>query len=504
MNTNPLVLIALDATDWRQCQKFIARGKMPNLERLMKSGSYGILQDEESICDLGLFNVIFSGQTREEIGYIDFRQIIQGTYNLIHDVEGEDFGDNPFWGQYHGTQAKVCILDVYDARLLPELNGVQVGQWTINNMKRKTVVYPQSLLNEIPALQQQLNADQVVPSTVEASLKVFEKLKARINAKQEVYSKILKKDNYDFIAIGFGEIHCADHQFFDFNENDPNHKKALLGTAAEEIYHMTDKCIGALLQLITANANVVVVSQSGILPLFPFESFVSKVCQTLGYQKMKSKSLAAYLSPLNWYRSIFPQAFRFQLSRILLTKKQRDQQLTDSFENGTDWSTTKVFAYPTMFHLFLKVNLIGREPQGTVSLLEYDQLIAEIMEDLKLFVDSTSQQPIFKKITKVKGTLSVEIPFKLPDIMASFNSFDYFVKTITHPKGYVIHQEENFFFRSNEHSDYGFFVASGSDIPKYGEMKDVNFKDMAPTLTALAGIKNDLKYRGENIFTNNL
>jgi predicted AlkP superfamily phosphohydrolase/phosphomutase len=502
--TNPLVLFPIDAIDWFYCQEYIAKGLMPNLQSLMNDSSYGVLKDKDSICELGLFNIMFTGQSREEIGYYDFRQIIPGSYKLKNHVEGEDFGDDPFWSSYKGTDKKICILDVYDARIVNDVKGVQLAHWTLNNMKRNTIVYPETLADIYPELKIQLKCNQIIPADDANSLHVFTNLLKRLDQKLETYSKIIQSEDFDFIAIGFGEAHCAGHQFFDYlnysTENTDDNTKLILSEAIEKIYQKIDFLIGEFISILPEKSNIVVISNVGIDALYPYEMFINRVCSVLGYQVFKKKSLLQAVSPLNLGRKIVPLKVRYKLRRLFIDINKQDQDLANSFENSTDWSKTKIFASPTFFNLYLRVNLKGREEQGIVDIKDYDEFVDKVCEQLKGFVDEETNQPIFKEIIKAKGVFSEDIPFNNPDILASFNSSTNPVKSISHKEGYRIVQEENFFFRSTEHSEYGFFIAKGPDVKINGEIKNVNYRDIAPTLVNLAGIKNDVNYVGNIVF----
>lgn len=502
--TNPLVIFPIDACDWNFCQDFIAKGLMPNLNKLMSDASYGVLKDEDSICELGLFNIMFSGQSREEIGYFDFRQVIPGTYKIKHDVEGEDFGADPFWAKYKDTDKKICVLDVYDARIVDDVDGVQLAHWTVNNMKRNTIVIPKTLEDKYPELKTQLIENQLVPATDTENIKIYNNLLKRLNQKLETYSKIIQSDNFDFIAIGFGEAHCAGHQFFDYlnlsEENIKDKNKLILSKSIETIYQKIDFLIGEFISILPKNSNIVVLSNVGMSSLYPFENFINQVSSTLGYQIFKKGTFIQSISPINLIKKTLPLKFKYKLRRLFVSKKSQDQGLSDMFEYGTDWTKTKLFAYPSMFNLYLRVNLKGREEQGIVELKDYDEFVDKVCNELKGFIDDDTKLPIFKEIIKAKGVFSNEIPNNNPDIFASFCSSGLPVKSISHKDGYRITQDENFFFRSSEHSEYGFFIGKGPDISQKGELKNVKFRDIAPNLINLSQLKNIDNKLKTNIF----
>lgn len=475
---NPLVVFFLDAADIDFCEKFMNAGLMPNLKRFRDNSLFATVQDPDSIVELGTYNVVFTGKSREEIGYYEFRQLVPGTYKIAHDVEGGDFEGEQFWEKLKGTGKKVCILDVFDSKLVPDLEGVQVFNWSVNNMKRATKVVPSTLLNEIPELKTQQLFNQISPATEKQSLQLLQDLLTRLDKKVEVYAEILKKDAFDFIAIGFGELHCAGHQFFDYlewNKADltSTQKKRLAG-AMEEIFSKFDACLGELLKLVPPHSNKVIMSQTGNFGVYPIESLNEQLCVKLGYQKLNSENQS--LSLKTKFKNLLPISTRIKLSRLIFTKKQRDEILSKQFETQTNWKETKVFSIPTMFHTFLRVNLKGREPDGIVLESEYEALVNKICNELSLLTDKKSGKPVYDKIIKVKGVFSEIIPYKLPDIIASLNGFDYFLTEIDYNNEFTIYQSENVFFRSNEHTGLGFVMIQSEK--QNIDLKGITFNKM--------------------------
>ena len=459
---SPVVAFFLDAADINYCEKFISMGLMPNLEKFKNKSIFSTIKDKDSIVELGTYNVVFTGKTREEIGYYEFRQLIPGSYEITHDVEGGDFEGEQFWEKLKNTDKKVCILDVFDAKLVNDLKGVQVANWSINNMKRPTQTIPASLINEFPDLKTQLLFNQIAPATEDESLDLLNKLLYRLEKKVEVYTQIIQRDNYHFIAIGFGELHCAGHQFFDYLdvkfENSQNEKYAKLSKAMETVFAKFDECLGQLLQLFPSEYNKIIMSQTGNFGVFPIEHFNEQLCKKLNLQT--EVSTQSFFTKI---KQLIPLETRIKLSRYIFNKTQRDKILSKQFASNTDWANTKAFTIPSMFHTFIRINLEGREPNGIVKASDYDIIVDEICNKLKFFTDKKSGKPVYDKIIKSKGTYCDSIPFKLPDIIASLNGFDYFLEEINYKKEFTIKQTQNVFFRSNEHTGLGFIMVQNKE-----------------------------------------
>ncbi len=489
MKNNQLVIFALDSADPKLIKKFMADGDMPNLQKLAERGSQATIKDKDTIIELGIYNIILTGESRNETGYYDFRQLIPGTYKIKHHVDGTDFGRDPFWGNLKETDKSVFVMDVFDARLVADLKGIQVANWGVNNMKREMTALPASIFAEVESWGERIFANQQMPATFQESKSIYQQMMLRLDTKVDKVLLLLKKDNFDVIVIGFGEVHGATHQFWQYRpehaENNPDWQPSELTDSIRNIYRKTDECIGKIIKQLPNDANTFVISHCGFKDQYPVENLLNNFCVSLRYQTLKQPSFIKKLHPLNVIRKTVPLAWRIAFSRKFLNTKQRDGILSDKFENGTDWEKTTLFDMSSMFTAFLRVNLKGREPNGTVSAGEdYDRFLEKVERDLRALKDKKSGKPLIDQIVKTKGTFSDSEPVNLPDIVATFHDFPYFIEEAIHPKCNIT-QEPNLFFRDSTHDDEGLFIAAGASIEKKGTLSNVSPADFAPTFLTL-------------------
>lgn len=489
MTTHPLVIFALDSADPKLIKKFIADGDLPNLQELSQQGSQAIIKDKETMIELGIYNIILSGESRNETGYYDFRQLIPGTYKIKHHVDGTDFGKDPFWVNLKQTDKSVFVMDVFDARLVPDLKGIQIANWGVNNMKRPMMALPISIIPEVESWGDRIFANQQMPATFVESKSIYQQMMIRLDEKVQRVLSLLKKDKFDVVVIGFGEVHGATHQFWQYRpesaEHNPEWQCTELTDAIRHIYQKTDECIGKIIKSLPPDANTFVISHCGFKDQYPVENLLNNFCVGLGYQTLKKTSAIEKLHPLSLIRAILPLSWRISLSRKFLNTQQRDGILSDKFENDTEWEKTTLFDMSSMFTAFLRVNLKGREPKGTVnSGAEYDRFLEKVSEDLRLLKDKQSGRPLIEDIVKTKGTFSENEPINLPDIVATFHDFPYFIDEATHPNG-NIKQQPNLFFRDSTHDDEGLFIAAGPSLERKGILANVSPADFAPTFLTL-------------------
>jgi predicted AlkP superfamily phosphohydrolase/phosphomutase len=361
VKTNPLMIFALDSADPKLIKKFMADGDMPNLQELAQRGSQAIIKDRDTIIELGIYNIIFSGEPRNETGYYDFRQLIPGTYKIKHHVDGTDFGRDPFWGNLKQTDKSVFVMDVFDARLVPDVKGIQIANWGVNNMKRPMTALPASIVAEVESWGERIFANQQMPATFTQSKSIYQQMMLRLDKKVDRVLHLLEQDKFDVIVIGFGEVHGATHQFWQYRaesaEHHPEWQSTELTDAIRNIYQKTDECIGKIIASLPPDANTFVISHCGFKDQYPVENLLNNFCVGLDYQKLKQPSVIEKLHPFHLIRSIFPLSWRIAFSRKFLNTQQRDGILSDKFEYDTDWEKTTLFDMSSMFTAFLRVNL---------------------------------------------------------------------------------------------------------------------------------------------------
>ena len=218
-----------------------------------------------------------------------------------------------------------------------------------------------------------------------------------------------------------------------------------------------------------------------MLDLYPAGDLMEPFCRVLGYQASPKPS-APSMHPMAIARRLLPEPLRIAISRHF-PRDVRERLMSDQFRAATDWSRTTAFALPSAYTGFIRVNLRGRDPQGTVSAgAEYEALLDRIEADLwKLTDPETGECPI-ASVTRTTRVFSPASPH-LPDVLVEWKPSRRFIDRLAHPAG-DIHQKKPEFFRDSDHSRVGFVAAAGPSIQP-GDIGAISPLDLAPTFLAL-------------------
>jgi len=487
--TPSLVILGIDAGDFRFIKHWAQEGYLPTMASIMKRGCWGRTTGTDLNIEHGVWVSLFSGIPRKHHGYYYFRQLVPGTYEL-QTTTGLDINAPRFWEYLRSKSQKVAIIDVPDTYPVNELKGIQLCDWAVHNPSAAPASSSPALLSEVRRVfGRQMNIDEKLRSTWPEDVKIFRHLLQRIEKKGALCRHLLSQDHFAVIVAVFGESHTGGHQFWKYRPE--SHHQAQAGKenelthAIRDIYQAIDRQFGLLLEQIPENANIVIVSSVGLQDQFPTTGLIESFCRKLGYQA-SPKSNGLPLRPLDLARKLMPEDWRIALSRHL-SRQKRERLLADQFRNNTSWRNTTAFSIPSAYASYVRVNLRGREPLGVIeSGFEYEELLKRLEDDLWQLVDPDTGEKIVERVESRIEVYGNDASDTLPDLFVYWKPSTRFLRRVAHPR-VELEQDEPEFFRDSDHSRYGFVAAVGPSISRRGEIGDVPVLDLAPTFLTLMG-----------------
>ena len=492
MSRAPLCIFGIDAGDPDFLARWVASGDMPVLRGIMQRGSWGRTGGAELISEHGVWVSIFSGISRRDHGYFYFRQLTPGSYDL-ETVTGLDVDAPPFWVQDPGGVGRAVVVDIPDYDVVPGLAGIQLCHWaTHNNWDPDhfvTAAEPAEVLDEVarrfaPRLVTVENHD----ATLEDDLPILDELLARVETKGAACRYLVERGDFDLFAGVFAESHTANHQFWKYRPelNGGARVHPRLADGIRDVYRAIDRELGRILELLPADARVLVVSSVGMDDDFPTTGLIDAFCRQFGYQAPpKASGSGRPRRPVDVARRLVPERWRVALSRRL-SREVRERLLADQFRAAADWSSTRAFALPSAYTSFVRVNLRGREPNGIVEPgADYAALLDRLEADLGTLVDPLSGESAVTRTVRTVAAFDCEPHPTLPDLWVDWRPGRFLDRVVF--AGGELTQGRPDFYRRSDHSNSGFFAASGPGIPARGEIGTVDVLDLAPTFLALLG-----------------
>lgn len=488
-STPPLIVLGFDVGDPQWLQQWAAEGYMPTLTSVMERGAWGRTAGPELITEHSVWVSLMSGISVSRHGFYYYRRLKPGTYDL-QSLTGRDIEAPPFWSHIVTPGKKAALIDVPHCYPPSGIAGIHLAEWASHHPSFPPSASPPALLDEARRVfGPQMRIPELLRSSYRRDRRTYRRLQERIRKKGALCRHLLAQDRFDLAVIVFGDTHAAGHQFWKYRPElqGSGHAAAdgALTHAIRDVYQQVDHEMGRLLDRLPGDANVCIVSSTGLVDHYPTAGLIEAFCRRLGYQAAPAP--ADRPGPMYLARRMIPTTWRYALSRLLPEATQQ-RLMNDKFRSGTDWDRTTAFAIPSLFKSFIRVNLKGREPRGTVRPgAEYEALLERLEADLMRLTDPKTGRAAVKEVIRTGDRFVGAPPDILPDLFVDWQPAAHYMDRVIHPEAELVPDYPPEIFRESDHSHLGFVAMAGPSIVKRGDLGDVDLLSLAPTFLALMG-----------------
>jgi predicted AlkP superfamily phosphohydrolase/phosphomutase len=488
-----IVLIGIDGATWRVMQPLLEEGKLPNIERLIKEGCQGVLSGEEPFLSPVIWTSIATGKKPSKHGITDFRymDVNNFTFNLFTSSHRKT---KAFWNILSDYGLSVGLVYWWTSWPAEKVNGYIVSDYfqepnmfikglTLEEMissGTEDLTYPKGLFKllqkhrrtrAIPSefsyqgrkgisyqkaqfFIRQAKSEKIDVSELRKMLLIYIIKTASISQDIRTFldgKYLLRKLPTDLFAMYLEGADIIQHFLWEFYEPA---KECNYHTSKEEIdlfgqviplyYQWYDNKIGELLDSTDKEkTTVIIVSDHG------FHAFCKQNSYTL--------FINTILEKLGW--------LRFEGEKIL-------------------WPETIAYQPTGSAHLYIRLNLHGRDPGGIVKIEEYDAKRLKLRNELldlktedgkKLFLD-------VEMIDNQNGANSADLEFKINTPLSLED------KLIINGERLPLKKFMLPFIWGGDHEQAGVIIMSGNHIKKGEVIKEATSYDVTPTILALLGI----------------
>jgi predicted AlkP superfamily phosphohydrolase/phosphomutase len=239
-------------------------------------------------------------------------------------------------------------------------------------------------------------------------------------------ARLIKETKPQLSLLVFPEIHHASHQMWHTVE--PDHplysgRKLNGGRAPEpllkQIYKAVDEQIAGLIEAVGSGATVMVFALHGFRPALGFPAFLGPLLAERGFCHPASWSSQSWskraLTLLAATKRHTPEEIKklyYKLTPTTATHKLARPTMLPVY----DWKNTRAFSLPTDQYGWIRVNLMGREAQGSVPLDQYDELCHQL-EKMLLALITEEGQVLVRDITRTALQATSALSNPLPDLV---------------------------------------------------------------------------------------
>jgi predicted AlkP superfamily phosphohydrolase/phosphomutase len=293
----------------------------------------------------------------------------------------------------------------------------------------------------------------------------------------------------------YGETHKAGHFFWKYMDAaHPDHVPTPdLNHALLDIYKLVDSELAALADMLKEDDNLLVFSDHGMQANYRGEHMVELILERLGLSgpltkvRLNSTTTTVSAQPIQTTRRAVRGALHKLLRRFApasITRKLRDRF---GVSTGVRWSEIRAFPLPTDRNSYIRINLRGREPDGTVSPgAEYQRLVDTLECEFRLLVNAQTGKPAVEEVFRPQEVYRGPRSNELPDLAILWSS-ESPINILQSPS--MGRLEARFVEqRSGNHRPEGFLIARGPKFVSGQRIIQGDILQIAPTLLALHGV----------------
>lgn len=423
--------------------------RLENFRRLMDAGCYGRLESIIPPITVPAWMCMSTSQDPGSLGVYGFRNRIDHSYKGLGIVSSRSIGELAIWDQVAREGKRSIIVGVPPSYPPRKVNGISVGCFLTPDTTRDVYTHPAHVGQEIRDLVGEYAVD-VKGFRTDNKEWLRDEIYSMSRKHFAVVRHFLKNEEWDYfhsVEIGLDRIQ---HGFWKFH--DPAHVLHEPGNPYGEVirdyYRHLDVELGSILELLTDDTIVLVVSDHG------------------------AKRLDGGFCVNEWL-----------IREGLLVLNSYPGRVTPFDKLDVNWERTRVWSeggyYARVFF-----NVKGREPSGVIDPADYERFRDEVKAKFEATTDPEGSplgtlvfrpQEVYRHVRNVA-----------PDLIVHFGGLLWrSIGGVGYP---TIHIQENDTGPDDcNHAQHGSFILASSNNPLLGPVEGAHLLDIAPTLLELGG-----------------
>lgn len=436
---------------------------LANVRRLMAYGCYGRLESVIPPATVPAWMCMATGQDPGSLGVYGARDRLDRSYSHPASVDSRSITELCVWDQIArggGGSVVIGVPPNYPAR---EVKGISVGCFLTPDTSRGDYTHPAGVAGQIAGIVGAYPADveDVRPHDKDG---LREAIYAMSRRHFEVVRHFLRDDDwsyFQFVEIGLDRIqhgfwkdHAPEHVL---HEPDSPYKDVV-----RDYYRYLDDEIGSLLELLTEETAVLVVSEHG------------------------ARKLDGGFCVDEWL-----------VREGLLVLNRYPEDVTPSDRLDIDWRKTRAWSegghYARVF-----LNVKGREPEGSIEPADYGR----VRDEIKARLEATAGPDgpplgtlVFKPEEIYRSLRNVA-----PDLIVHLGGLAWrSIGGVGYPTLHL--RQDDIGPDECNHAQHGAFILASQNGPASGQIEGVHLLDIAPTLLELGGYDCPPSMQGKSFAT---
>ena len=394
----------------------------------------------------------------------------------------------------------MAAVDVPQARLSPDVNGVQVLAWGAHSPQVPSCSSPPELFGELvdrhgrhPAL----NKDHATFWNPVAVARLRRALRIGMRRRVAICTDLLAREPWDLFVTVFGEGHSAGHHLWHLSEATGHPvRRERAEDALLQVFQAVDRGDPGGRRGGWRRRAVVVFSPHGMESNsmdLPSMVFLPELCYRLSFPGRRALAPGGEGPPppvlrhpraLTWERWLWRNRDSSGSEGLRPPRDWGELSYQPAMWYGDLWPRMRAFALPSFAEGYVRVNLAGRERDGIVPPDQYEAVCAEMEERLHELRDARTGRPIVSEVLRTRSGPDDRAP-ELPDadLVVCWNSGAWDV--VDSPTVGRIGPVP--FGRTGSHVNRGFIAVRGPGAAPGSRLADGRVTDVAATILDLVG-----------------
>ena len=470
-------------------------GRLPSLAGLAARGRTTALDGPQAQFPAAAYGCLYRGVEAPDHGLFDPFQW-SGRDGRVRLAEAFP-APPPLWERLAAHGRSTLVIDPYESHQPRRSEGVLVCGWGV----RERVVMPSWSVPRAAArgLRTEFGAAPDLTETF-GRHKAAELLALREGAlvagrrTAVAASRLLAEQSFEVAWLTFAAPHIAGHRLHAPPATGalaglaPSEEKLLRG-APEAILAATDAAVGAVLDALPDNADIIVCSALGMGPdTSRADLLPGMLAAVLDGRAPEANGTGG--GDLVWrLRDGIGSGARRRVAAALPDRVAL--ALTARLElGGTDWASTLAFAHPADNQGYVRLNLRGREANGIVDPSEAEELLSRVATGLATFRDPDGK-PAVAAVEAPEGRDDGAFGDRLPDLVVRWRQVEGAGRVESDQFGEVTRRGHGTGRTGNHTEGDGWAIVVPGPSAHHDPGRPARLVDVAATVAALSGIPDE-------------
>lgn len=478
-----VLFIGADALDKDMVLAWAEDGTLPTFRRLLQDGAWGTTENPVGLYVGAVWPSFWTSVGPDRHARYCYEQLRPGSYDIDR-IHSTDVRAPAFWNTISAAGKRVAVVDVPKTHIGPGLNGIHVVDWGTHDPDfPDPLTWPQTLAADIVA---RYGKDEVGNCNVHGRAGEYEKLRtqllARVETRKRMLLDVLAREDWDAFFAVFSESHCVGHQCWHLHDathvrHDPA-EAARIGDPMRDVYIAIDAAIGEVIAAAGPGADVFVLGSHGMRAHYDATFMLDAILRRIERPHVTvSSTKTVSRAKQVWKRT--PRGLRALLAPLKGPARER--------LGIRDTASRRFFAIPNEdAYGGVRINLVGREPEGRVEPAEFDAVCAALEADLHAFVNLDTGEPLVERVLHIRQLYSGPYLDHLPDLVVEWNRNAPISRVHSEKTGEIRGEYKK--CRTGDHSPHGFFTVTGPAAARGPLNGMVSVMDFGPTIAERLGV----------------